>query len=233
MPDNALLVKIDQFEGPLDLLLYLINKNEIDIYDINVTMITEEYLNYIDEMQKLELEVASEYIVMASTLIKIKAACLLPRYGDNEDVDDPRQPLIDRLLEYQKIKHASELFRNIESEARRLFGRNITVQFRETVEEEELSIVDLMNVFTPILKRGISLTSYRMHQKKMTISEKISEIMGLVEETDEMNISDYMGSLTTVYDIVLTFIAILEMTNKHIIKILQKEQFESIWIKKY
>lgn len=233
MTDNALLVKIDQFEGPMDLLLYLISKNEIDIYDINITKITAEYLNYIEEMKKLELDIASDYIVMASTLIKIKAACILPRYRTDEEIDDPRQPLVDRLLEYQKIKKATELFRNIETEARMLFGRNITVQFNEHIEEEELSIVDLMNVFTPILKRGMSLTSYRVPQKRMTISEKISELNGLINEQNEINITDYMMTMETVYDVILTFIAILEMTNKHIVKIIQKEQFDSIWIRKY
>ncbi len=233
MNENTLLVKIDQFEGPLDLLLYLINKNEIEIYDINITQITTEYLAYIEEMKKLDLNIASEYIVMAATLIKIKSDFMLPKYGDDENIEDPRRPLIERLLEYQKIKKASEVFRNIETEARKLFGRNIELHLKDYVVEEELSIVDLMNAFTPILKKGLSLTSYRVPRVKKTIGEKIAEITQILKENGELNMSAYLIMLDTMYEIILTFITILEMTNKHLIKLTQKEQYEDIWVKQY
>lgn len=233
MSENTLLVKIDQFEGPLDLLLYLINKNEIEIYNINITKITTEYLLYIEEMKKLDLNIASEYIVMAATLIKIKSDFMLPKYGDDENVEDPRRPLIERLLEYQKIKKASEVFRNIETEARKLFGRNIDLHLKDYVVEEELSIVDLMNAFTPILKKGLSLTSYRVPNIRKTIGEKIGEITQMLKEDGELNMSAYLMMLDTMYEIILTFITILEMTNKHLVKLVQKEQYSDIWVKQY
>ncbi len=233
MSENTLLVKIDQFEGPLDLLLYLINKNEIEIYNINITKITTEYLSYIEEMKKLDLNIASEYIVMAATLIKIKSDFMLPKYGDDENIEDPRRPLIERLLEYQKIKKASEVFRNIETEARKLFGRNIDLHLKDYIVEEELSIVDLMNAFTPILKKGLSLTSYRIPSVKKTIGEKIAEITQILKEDGELNISAYLMMLDTMYEVILTFITVLEMTNKHLVKLAQKEQYEDIWVKQY
>ncbi|MFO8061434.1 MAG: segregation/condensation protein A [bacterium] len=231
--EELLDIKIDQFEGPLDLLLYLIRKHEIDIYDINITKITEDYLAYINEMKKLKLEIAGEYIVMAATLIKIKAEFMLPRVNEEDEIEDPRQPLVDRLLEYQKIKKASLMFRDIENEARKVFGRNITLEYRDIVEEEDSSIVQLMEAFSPILQKGKSLTSYRMPKIQITISEKISELTDMIEMKDEVNLSEYIYKLKTMYEVILSFIAILEMSNKNLISIRQKEQFKDIWIKRY
>lgn len=231
--EELLDIKIDQFEGPLDLLLYLIRKHEIDIYDINITKITEDYLAYINEMKKLKLEIAGEYIVMAATLIKIKAEFMLPRVNEEDEIEDPRQPLIDRLLEYQKIKKASLMFRDIENEARKVFGRNITLEYRDIVEEEDSSIVQLMEAFSPILQKGKSLTSYRMPKVQITISQKISELTNMIENANEVNLSEYIYKLKTMYEVILSFIAILEMSNKNLISIRQKEQFKDIWIRKY
>ncbi|MDY6787519.1 MAG: segregation/condensation protein A [candidate division WOR-3 bacterium] len=231
--EELLDIKIDRFEGPLDLLLYLIRKHEIDIYDINITKITEDYLTYINEMKKLKLEIAGEYIVMAATLIKIKAEFMLPRVNEEDEIEDPRQPLVDRLLEYQKIKKASLMFRDIENEARKVFGRNITLEYRNIVEEEDSSIVQLMEAFSPILQKGKSLTSYRMPKVQITISQKISELTNMIESANEVNLSKYIYKLKTMYEVILSFIAILEMSNKNLISIRQKEQFKDIWIRKY
>lgn len=229
--ERILEVKLDKFEGPLDLLLYLIRKNEIDIYDIPIVKITEEYMQMIEEMKKLHLDVASDYIVMAATLIKIKADMMLPSFFENdEEIEDPRQPLVERLLEYQKIKKATELFRNIELEARKLFGRSITLDMGVQEQEEDLSIVDLMNVFTPILKRGMSLTSYRMPHVKKTIRDKIAELISLLNEKHNLNLNEYMMTVDSIFEAVLTFIAILEMRQKGLIQIHQEEQFADIWV---
>lgn len=231
--EELLDIKIDQFEGPLDLLLYLIRKHEIDIYDINITKITEDYLAYINQMKKLKLEIAGEYIVMAATLIKIKAEFMLPRVNEDDEIEDPRQPLVDRLLEYQKIKKASLMFRDIENEARKVFGRNITLEYRDIVEEEDSSIVQLMEAFSPILQKGKSLTSYRMPKVQITISQKISELTNMIDSENEINLSEYIHKLKTMYEVILSFIAILEMSNKNLISIRQKEQFKDIWIRRY
>ncbi len=233
MINDSIDIKLEEFEGPLDLLLHLIKKNEIDIYDIPIAQITEEYMNYINEMKKMKLEIASDYIVMAATLIKIKTDYLLPKTGTDEEVDDPRKPLVDRLLEYQKIKKATELFRNIELEARKLFGRSITMEIKDTIEEEELSIVDLMNVFTPILKKGLSLSSYRVPKVRKTISDKISELMTIINEKNKINFNDYILGLDSVFEIILSFISILEMVHKDLIRIRQDKQFDVIWVEKF
>ncbi len=156
---------------------------------------------------------------------------MLPSFFENdEEIEDPRQPLVERLLEYQKIKKATELFRNIELEARKLFGRSITLDMGVQEQEEELSIVDLMNVFTPILKRGMSLTSYRMPRVKKTIRDKIAELISMVKETEKLNLNEYMMTADSVFEAVLTFIAILEMRQKGLIRIHQEEQFADIWV---
>lgn len=229
--ENTLEIKLEKFEGPLDLLLYLIRKNEIDIYDIPIVKITEEYMQIVEDMKKLQLDIASDYIVMAATLIKIKADMMLPSFFENdEEIEDPRQPLVERLLEYQKIKKATELFRNIELEARKLFGRSITLDMGVQEQEEELTIVDLMNVFTPILKRGMSLSSYRMPKVKQTIREKISEMMGRLKENGRLNLNEYMMSVDSVFEAVLTFIAVLEMSQKDLARLRQEGQFADIWV---
>lgn len=227
---DSIEIKIEQFEGPLDLLLYLIKKNEIDIYDIPIVRITQEYLDVIEKMQELKIDVASDYIVMAATLIKIKSDMLLPRNDADENVDDPRRPLVDKLLEYQKIKKASEIFREIESEAQKLFGRTLIIEMPVKVEEEELTLIDLMEAFTPMLKKGLSLTSYRMPKVRKSITEKISELTEELARNGRISFSEYITSFDSAFEIVLSFVAMLEMIQKGIIKVRQEEQFAEIWI---
>jgi len=223
-------IKIEQFEGPLDLLLYLIRKNEIDIYDIPIVQITQEYFDIIEQMQELKIDVASDYIVMAATLIKIKSDMLLPRNETDENIEDPRRPLVDKLLEYQKIKKASEIFREIESEAQKLFGRTLIVEMPVKIEEQELTLIDLMEAFTPMLKKGLSLTSYRMPKVKKTITEKIAELTNELSEKGRVSFNEYVMDLESVFEIVISFVAILEMIQKNMIKIAQEEQFADIWL---
>lgn len=230
MFSESIEIHLQEFEGPIDLLLYLIRRNEIDIYDIPITKITSEYLEIIDKMKELDIDIASDYIVMAATLVKIKSDMMLPRTPDGEDIEDPRKPLVDKLLEYQKYKKASELFRSIEFEAGRLFARNITFTSTAEEQEEDLSLVDLMGAFMPLLKRGLSLTSYRMPKVKKTITEKIKEMVLILEEKNTMNFMEYLMTQETMFEVILSFVAVLDMTQKDIVKVKQEAQFEDIWI---
>ncbi|HAV92259.1 TPA: hypothetical protein DCW38_03665 [candidate division WOR-3 bacterium] len=230
MFSESIEIHLQEFEGPIDLLLYLIRRNEIDIYDIPITKITSEYLEIIDKMKELDIDIASDYIVMAATLVKIKSDMMLPRTPDEEDIEDPRKPLVDKLLEYQKYKKASELFRSIEFEAGRLFARNITFTSTAEEQEEDLSLVDLMGAFMPLLKRGLSLTSYRMPKVKKTITEKVKEMVLILEEKKTMNFMEYLMTQETMFEVILSFVSVLDMTQKDIVKVRQEAQFEDIWI---
>ncbi|MDD3803568.1 MAG: segregation/condensation protein A [bacterium] len=231
MFSESIEIHLQEFEGPIDLLLYLIRKNEIDIYDIPITKITEEYLEIIDKMKDLKIDIASDYIVMAATLVKIKSDMMLPQQTDGEEVDDPRRPLVDKLLEYQRFKKASELFRSIEYEAGKLYSRNITFVSTEAAEtEENLSLSDLMGAFMPLLKRGLSLTSYRMPKVRKTITEKVREILDYLENKEKISFLEYILSQETMFEVILSFVAILDMAQKDIVKVRQENQFEDIWI---
>lgn len=231
MFSESIEVHLQEFEGPIDLLLYLIRKNEIDIYDIPITKITAEYLEAIEKMKELKIDIASDYIVMAATLVKIKSDMMLPQQSDGEEIEDPRKPLVDKLLEYQKFKKASELFRSIEFEAGKLYSRNITfVSSGSEEEEENLSLSDLMGAFMPLLKRGLSLTSYRMPKVRKTITEKIKEIVEILEERKSIDFLEYLLTQGSMFEVILSFVAILDMAQKDIVKVQQKKQFEEIWI---
>jgi len=230
MFSESIEIHLEEFEGPIDILLYLVRKNEIDIYDIPITKITNEYLQIIEQMKDLKIDVASDYIVMAATLVKIKSDMMLPQIYNGEEIEDPRKPLVDKLLEYQKYKKASEIFRNIEYEAGKLFTRNITFTSNTKEQEEDLSIGDLMDAFIPLLKKGYSLSSYRIPKVRKTIAEKAKEIIIYLEEKETINFLEYISLQETLFEAVLSFVAILDMAQNYIIKIKQNAQFEDIWI---
>ncbi len=223
-------VRLDQFEGPLDLLLYLIKKNEINIYDIPIQKITLQYLEILDRMKELDIDVASDYIVMAATLIKIKSDMLLPMSQiDGEEIDDPRKPLVDKLLEYQKFKKVSEILRNIENESMKLFSRSIIYETKiETDDESPHSLVDLMEVFIPLLKKGESLKNYRDPRVKKSILEKTREIISFLKNKKEFIFFDYIKQYDNMFEIVLTFITILDLSLKGILHIEQNLQYGDI-----
>ncbi|MEJ5306963.1 MAG: segregation/condensation protein A [candidate division WOR-3 bacterium] len=231
MVNDILNVRLDQFEGPLDLLLYLIKKNEINIYDIPIQKITLQYLEILDRMKELNIDIASDYIVMAATLIKIKSDMLIPSNPvDGEDIEDPRKPLVERLIEYQKFKKITEILRNIELESSKLFSRNVIYESKEVEEKSPYTLVDLMDVFIPLLKKGESLKLYRDPKVKKTIVEKTKEILQYLNENKEINFFEYVKNFDNLFEIILTFIAILDLALKGFLHIDQKTQFDDIKI---
>ncbi|HAF07321.1 MAG: segregation/condensation protein A [bacterium] len=229
MVNDILNVRLDQFEGPLDLLLYLIRKNEINIYDIPIQKITLQYLEILERMKELNIDIASDYIVMAATLIKIKSDMLIPANPvDGEDEGDPRKPLVERLLEYQKFKKITEILRNIEHESSKLFSRSIIFESKVEEEESPYTLVDLMDVFIPLLKKGESLKLYRDPKVKKTIVDKTKEIVQYLNEYREFNFFEYVKNFDNLFEIILTFIAILDLSLKGFIHMEQNSQFEDI-----
>ena len=228
-------VKIDAFEGPLDLLLHLIKESKVDIWDIKIVDITDQYLNYIQAMENLNLNVASEYLVMASELIEMKSKMLLPRVADNEEVEeeDPREVLIKRLVEYQKYKDMTKNFKELES-IRHEFYTKAPENLKEYVEEEmvvsnDVTLDDLMLAFQKFLerKRASQPLSTTVTKKEITVEERRKSIRSILRKKGKVDFFELFEVVTKEY-VVVTFLAILEMARKNELTIYQENDFEQI-----
>lgn len=228
-------VKIDAFEGPLDLLLHLIKESKVDIWDIKIVDITDQYLNYIQAMENLNLNVASEYLVMASELIEMKSKMLLPRVSDNEEVEeeDPREVLIKRLVEYQKYKDMTKNFKELES-IRHEFYTKAPENLKEYVEEEmvvsnDVTLDDLMLAFQKFLerKKASQPLSTTVTKKEITVEERRKSIRNILKKKGKVDFFELFEVVTKEY-VVVTFLAILEMARKNELAIYQENDFEQI-----
>ncbi|MFC4404307.1 segregation/condensation protein A [Gracilibacillus xinjiangensis] len=231
-------VKLDQFEGPLDLLLHLINKYEIDIYDIPVAEITAQYLTYIHTMQQLELNIASEYLVMAATLLEMKSKVLLPNPTiemEEEYEEDPREELMRRLIEYRKYKEAAEQLKEREMEQSHVLTRPpIHIEREETfnVPEGAADVLDMIQAMSKILERRkwnqpIETTVQR---REIPIKERMSEIIDLVSDK-KTGISFYqLFPQQSKSYLVATFIAVLELMKLNEIYCIQEDHFDDLII---
>jgi len=238
---DAYRVKLDTFEGPLDLLLYLIRKHELDIYDIPIALITEQYLGYLELMQELNLDVAGEFLVMASTLIHVKSRTLLPRPGpDQEDgtpEEDPREALVRRLLEHQKYKAAAELLHDRETLRSAQFMRpdaSVAKAAGDEYEPElEVDLFTLIAAFRGVLERASRRPRMVLPPDQMSIEDRIQQLLGRLSETDacgfEELFADGDGSKSFM---VVTFLAILEMIRLKLIRVFQSGSFNAIRVYK-
>jgi segregation and condensation protein A len=229
-------VRLASFEGPLDLLLHLIKRDEIDIFDIPIARLTEEYLAEIRIMELLDLEVAGEFLVMAATLLRIKARMLLPRTEDEEAVeeDDPREELVQRLLEYREFKRGAEDLGQREEWRRALFGRALPPG--DKVVEEELvrnaTLYDLVRTYREVLERTPRLDSFEVILDEITLEDKMAEITERLSETERIDFRDLLESQARRIQIIITFIALLELTRLGKISLIQSALFEPIWIER-
>lgn len=230
-------VKLDQFEGPLDLLLYLIKKNELDICDIPIALITRQYLEYINLMKELNLEVAGEFLVMASTLIQIKSSMLLP--GDTEDsedevAEDPRAELIRRLLEYNRYKEAALELSERKQLGRDHFARNFPSSEAQQVEDADqplaLELFDLIEAFRRIVIKAPKKSFHEVSAESISIAERINEILSILQERDTLSFYDLFEDCRDLDYLVATFLAILELCKLKMIRVSQNSRFGTIWI---
>ena len=225
-------IKLDIFQGPLDLLLYLIKKNEIDIYNIPVAVITEQYLEYIDVMKSLNLDVAGEYLVMASTLIHIKSKLLLPVHDDTEDEADPREELTRQLLEYQVFKEAALKLNTMNLLGRNVFKGGYLLENEAESEHslEELSVFELVEAFKIIVSKIKPEEIMEIDVERMSLSEKMNEIMEKLNKEKDITFNDLLGELSDRIKLIYTFLAILELMKLRVIKACQTEPFGTIRI---
>ncbi|MCF6093486.1 segregation/condensation protein A [Microaerobacter geothermalis] len=238
------LIKIDAFEGPLDLLLHLIDKAEVDIYNISIAEITEQYLSYLHTMQELQLEVASEFIVMAATLLSIKSKMLLPKnvqysFQPSFDIEDDeintREELIKRLIEYRKYKEAAESLREKELTRSQLFTRPpMNLQSFVTVEEENpvgnVTLYDLLKALSDALKRADhGPKMVHIERDEISIKDRMNEILNLLKQHSTLSFSQLtpQQNISKVI-VVVTFLAVLELIKKGKIECHQQGLFSEI-----
>jgi len=226
--DDTCRVELPQFEGPLDLLLHLITKHELDILDIPIAFITERYLAYLMMMEKLSIDVASEYLVMAATLAHIKSKMLLPapptdqEDGLEEEPEDPRAELVRRLLEYQKYKHAA-----IELSERSRFGQDVFGRGAlESVPQGPAplapeNVFSLIDAFNRILERRKIHLDHEVDFERISITERIAELADVLRERGRCTLEDLLPSQGSIADLVVTFLALLEMTRLRMTRLVQ------------
>jgi segregation and condensation protein A len=229
-------VKLDGFEGPLDLLLYLIRNQEVDIYDIPIAKITEQYLQYLNMMKLLNLEIAGEYLLMAATLIRIKARLLMPRHRDldGED-DDPREELIIALLEYKKFKEASEDLSHKELKERQILKREdfsyLTPSVVETFEIEA-TLYDLVRAFHEIMKQASTTPKHEVTNFNISIEDQVEYVLGVMQNCQRITLAELVARDQRRLYYVVTFLALLELVKLQRIALRQHQAFGEIHVQR-
>ncbi len=233
IPPEALQVFLEAFEGPLDLLLYLIRKENIDIADIPVADITRQYVEYIELMQEMQLELAGEYLVMSAMLAEIKSRILLPRPpGIEEDEADPRAELIRRLQEYERYKQAAE-----DMDALPRLGRDVFQASAEPIEQKvvslppEVELQDLIGAFQDVLKRASMYAHHHVQLESLSVRERMSSILGKINAAHFTSFSELFTVEEGRMGVVVSFLAILELAKESLIDLTQTEPFAPIHVK--
>jgi len=225
-------VKLSMFEGPLDLLLFLIRKEEVSIYDIPIARITEQYLEYLRAMQELDIGVAGEFLVMAATLIHIKTQMLLPRDPDApaEEMEDPRAELVYQLLEHQKFKAAANVLHQRAMMEAATFTRPSDAD--EENPEVAATLFQLFEVFKEVMDRRRAITEIEIARDEMTMAEKIAEIKLLLNDSAEISARALFERARSRREMVLVFLSILELVKELAIRLRQPKTFGDILIMK-
>lgn len=229
-------VRIENFEGPLDLLLHLIKKNEINIYDIPVAMIAQQYLEYLEAMEELNLNVAGDFLVMAATLLQIKSKMLLPvdeTADDDEEGPDPREELVRRLLEYKAFKEAARQLDDQEKMWREIFWREQAPLVEEVEEElplENVSLFDLVDALKEVLERNPSSRLIEIVPDNLTVRERMNLILETLEGKDTVSFATLFGGSSHRMVVVVTFLALLELMRLRIARVFQAETFGPILV---
>ncbi len=224
-------VKLERFEGPLDLLLHLIKRDEIDIYDIPIAHITRQYLEYLELMRALDLDVAGEFLVMAATLMRIKARMLLPvPTTEEEEVGDPREELVQRLLEYRQYKEVAGTLKLREEDRRLLYERGILPGEEEAgpLPLQPATLFDLLDALNRVLSRIPEKSPYEVQAETFTLEERMAALRRMLEEEDRVDFTRLLEGCAVRLEAVVTFMALLELMRQGEVMILQTELFGAI-----
>lgn len=231
---GGLTIRLDAFQGPLDLLLHLIKREEVDIWNIPIARITEQYLEYLEIMKELNINVAGEWLVMAATLIFIKSRMLLPREPAREnaagDGEDPRTELVYQLLEHQKFKNAAEMLYTREEVENAVWNRPPDEVLEDGNEVVAVTLFDLLRAFQEVVHRFESQRVMEVAQEEVTIEQKIEDIRKRFLVHDRLQFSSFFTAASSKRHLIVTFLALLELVRLREIWLYQKQAFEEIEI---
>ncbi len=231
IPPDALEVILEAFEGPLDLLLYLIKRQNLDILDIPVAEITHQYMQYIELMRELRLELAAEYLVMAAMLAEIKSRMLLPRPVEEGDEEDPRAELVRRLQEYERFKQAAEDLDALPRMERDLFPVRVEPPpVKRKRPEPEVALKDLLLAFAEVMRRADMFSSHAIQREPLSMRERMSQVLERLQHSDMVEFSALFTPEEGRQGVVVTFIALLELLKAHLIDIAQSGPFAPIYV---
>ncbi len=231
-------IRLENFEGPLDLLLYFIKRDKIDIYDIPITDITNEYIQVIDEAEKLDVSIAGEFLFMASMLLRIKTQMLLPRKIDEEglDIDDPRIDLVAQLIEYKKYRDIAHQLKNLHEDNKDSFFRSSAkVVYDQSPEVsdflKEVSLFDISKIFKDAIDNAPAQDSFKIYKEIVSLKEQKNFIIESFKGNKVVSLKKIVKKLETKIEIIVTFLALLEMIKQSEILCTQKKIFQDIEIK--
>ena len=231
--NDQLQIKIGEFAGPLDLLLFLIKQEQANIFDIPIAKITDAYLNYIRLMKSLDIALAADFLVMAATLIEIKSKMLLPRDPSDEElaIEDPRQELVDRLLEYEQFKAAAQMLYEKTTVEQAVFTRG-QIESDENNAEVNASVFDLLNVFQKIMLRHKEEIQLEIEREEISLSEMIANLKKRIFAAKELSLLKFFEEMRSKHELVIAFIAVLEIVRTESVKLMQSETFGDIILRK-
>ena len=228
-------VRLENFEGPLDLLLHLIKKNKFDVYDIPVALITEQYLEYLKLMEEVDVDLMAEFLVMAATLIHIKSRMLLPRQESCQaelDEEDPRDALVRRLLEHQKYKLAAEMFHEWETvrgaQRTRPDERIAHLAGQDFERELEVDLVSLVSAFRTVLERAKEKPVVELPAESISVEQRVDELFDQLSETEACGFDELFRDIDSRATLIVTFLALLEMMRLKLVRVFQAGPFNEI-----
>ena len=231
IPPDALEVYLETFEGPLDLLLYLIRKHNLDILDIPMAELTRQYIGYVEKMQAINLELAADYLLMSAMLIEIKSRMLLPKPTEVESEDDPRAELVRRLMEYEAIKLAAQKLDELPQVGVDLMVANAYFEKIVEVQAAQVSPEDLMAAWQNVLKRASHFAHHKVGKAELSVREHMSQILRKLKEQNMMEFSALFDIETDgIPKLVVCFLAILELAREGLVKITQQAAFTPIYL---
>lgn len=233
--NDEIRLKLGEFAGPLDLLLYLIKQEQANIFDIPIAKITDEYLKYIRLMKSLDIAVAADFLVMAATLIEVKSKMLLPRdptvAGEEEEFEDPRKELVDQLLEYEKFKSAAQMLYERTTIEQAVFQRG-PIESDDNNAEINASVFDLLTVFQKIVVRHKDQVQMEIQREEISLADMIKALRKRIFDELELNLLTFFEEMHTRRELVTAFIAVLEIVRTDHVKLVQKTTFGDIFLKK-
>lgn len=232
IPPDALEVFLDAFEGPLDLLLYLIKRQNLDILALPIAKITQQYMDYIAVMEELKLELAAEYLVMAAMLAEIKSRMLLPRPVEEDNEEDPRAELIRRLQEYERFKQAAEDVEQLPRLERENFEAHaLAIEVIEEDKQPPVEVKDLILAFHQVLQRAAMYASHAVEQEPLSIRERMTQVLTALQGDEFVEFTSLFTAQEGRDGVIVTFIAVLELLKDRMIEIVQSEIFAPIYVK--